>query len=131
MLRSFWISTWMFFISITRTPDVIWSWPSSKGQRSKLNSSETLLLRTSTWCMQLLTSYHIPKAAWPWASLKVQKGHTTVRFTLDQEFDVENIPRGLQQNTCNLWRVIVFTMYCWMLADQAVTTPLQPKGAEW
>ncbi len=69
------------------------------------------------WCWQFLQSYSIHKAAWPWASLKVQKGHTKINVKLVRDVDVENIPIKLQYSykvTGNLWRVILFTRY-WML----------------
>ncbi len=45
---------------------------------------------------QFLRSYCIHKAAWPWASLKVRKGHTKFNVKLIWDFDVENIPIKLQ-----------------------------------
>ncbi len=42
--------------------------------------------------VQVLQSYRVHKASWPWASSKVQKGHTKVSVELVQDFDVENIP---------------------------------------
>ncbi len=58
---------------------------------------------------QYLRSYRIHKVAWPWASLKVQKGHTKITIDLIQDFDVENTTIKLQLDTSNLWRVIMFT----------------------
>ncbi len=40
---------------------------------------------------QYLRSYHVHKAAWPQASLKVQKGHTKINIKLGWNFDEENI----------------------------------------
>ncbi len=60
---------------------------------------------------QFLQSYHVHKAAWPWASLKVQKGHTKVNVELVQTFYVENIHVKLQHDTGNLWRVIELTRF--------------------
>ncbi len=38
-----------------------------------------------------MQSYRVHKAAWPWASLKVQKGHTKVNVELVRDFYAENI----------------------------------------
>ncbi len=64
---------------------------------------------------QFLQSYCFHKAAWPWASLKVQKGHTKINIKLIRDFDVENTTFKLQLNTGNLWRVIAFTRSSQML----------------
>ncbi len=58
---------------------------------------------------QYLRSYRVHKAAWPWASLKVQKCHTKINIELIRDFDVENTTIMLQLDTGNLWRVITFT----------------------
>ncbi len=63
---------------------------------------------------QFLQSYRFHKAAWPWASLKVQKGHTKINIELIHDFDVENTIK-LQLDTGNLWRVIAFTRSSQML----------------
>ncbi len=60
---------------------------------------------------QFLQSYRVHKAAWPWASLKVQKVHTKVNAELVQDFYVENIHVKLQHDTGNLWRVITYTRF--------------------
>ncbi len=65
---------------------------------------------------QFLQSYRIHKAVWPWASLKVQKGHTKINIKLIQDFDVENTTIKLQLDTGNLWRVITFTRSSQMLS---------------
>ncbi len=54
------------------------------------------LCKVTTWCMQLLRSQRVHKATWPWASLKIHKGHTKVNVKLFRDFDVENIPINLQ-----------------------------------
>ncbi len=41
--------------------------------------------------MQLLKSYHIHKATWPWASLNVQKDDTKVNVKHVWDIDMENI----------------------------------------
>ncbi len=58
---------------------------------------------------QFLQSYRFHKVVWPWASLKVQKGHTKINIQLICDFDVENTTINLQLDTVNLWRVITFT----------------------
>ncbi len=65
--------------------------------------------------MQFLQSYRVHKAAWPWASLKVQKGHTKVNVKLVRDFYVENIHIKLQHDTGDLRRVITFTRSSQML----------------
>ncbi len=50
-------------------------------------------------------NYHIHKAVWPWARLKVQKGYTKVNI----ELWYEEYPLYLQHNTGNLWGIIPFT----------------------
>ncbi len=52
--------------------------------------------KVTTWCIQLLRTYHVHKTTLPWASLKIHKGHTKVIVKLVQDFDVENIPINLQ-----------------------------------
>ncbi len=64
---------------------------------------------------QFLQSYRFHKAAWSWASLKVQKGHTKINIKLISNFDVENTTIKLQLDTGNLWRVITFTRSSQML----------------
>ncbi len=60
---------------------------------------------------QFLQSYRVHKAAWPWASLKVQKDHTKVNVKFIRDFYVENIHVKLQHDTGNLWRVIAFARF--------------------
>ncbi len=64
---------------------------------------------------QFLQSYRFHKAAWPWATLKVQKGHTKINIELIRDFDVENTTIKLQLDTGNLWRVVTFTRSSQML----------------
>ncbi len=64
------------------------------------------LCKVTKWCMQFLRSYCVHKATWPWASLKVQKGHTKVIIELLWYIDVKNTPL---YHTSNTWEVIVFT----------------------
>ncbi len=56
------------------------------------------LCNVTTWCMQLLRTYHVHKTTWLWASLKVHKGHTKVNVKLIRDFDVENISINLQHD---------------------------------
>ncbi len=73
------------------------------------------------WCGQYLCKIKndignscrvsVHKAAWPWASLKVQKGHTKVNVNFVRDFYVENIHVKLQHDTGNLRRVIAFTRF--------------------
>ncbi len=58
---------------------------------------------------QFLQSYHVHKAAWHWASLKVLKRHTKVNVEPVRDNYVENIQIKLQHDTSNLQRVIAFT----------------------
>ncbi len=92
----------------------IWTWPISKGHKGQHRT------RPKFWCgeylckitkryRQFLQSYRVHKAAWPWACLKVQKGHTKVNVELVWDFYVENIHVKLQHDTGNLWRAIAFT----------------------
>ncbi len=74
---------------------------------------------------QFLQSYRFHKAAWPWASVKVQKSHTKINIKLVQDFDVENTTIKLQLDTCNLWRVITFTRSSQMLPDWKFTKVTQ------
>ncbi len=67
---------------------------------------------------QFLQSYSVHKAAWPWASLKVLKGHIKVNVELVRDFDVENIHVKLQYDTGNPWRVIAFTRFRTLHARQ-------------
>ncbi len=76
---------------------------------------------------QFLQSYRFHKAAWPWASLKVQKGHTKVNVELVQDFYVEIIHVKLQHDTGNLWRVIAFTRF-WTPPTQATTIAFSLRG---
>ncbi len=87
------------------------------------------------WCMQLLRTYHVLKTTWPWTSLKVHEGHTKVNVKLVQDFDVENIPINLQHHkaiyeelSCSQGSGHYPPSVC--LPAQAMTIPLQPKGAE-
>ncbi len=63
---------------------------------------------------QFLQSYRVHNAAWHWASLKVQKGHTKINIELIRDIDVENTIK-LHLDTGNLWRVIIFTRSYHML----------------
>ncbi len=91
--------------------DLVWK----VRQMSTSNSSELLMWNYPCKIMkqywQFLQSYCVHKAAWSWASLKVQKGHTKVNVELVRHFDVEKIPIKLQHDTGNLWRVITLTRY--------------------
>ncbi len=86
---------------------------SDKGQhRTRLRFwCREYLCKLTKWYRQFLQSYRVHKAAWPWASLKVQKGHIKVNVNLVRDFYVENIHVKLQHDTGNLWRVIVFTRF--------------------
>ncbi len=64
---------------------------------------------------QFLQSYRVHRAAWPWDSLKVQKGHTKVNVKLVRDFYVENIHVTLQHDRGNLRKVIAFTRFSQML----------------
>ncbi len=64
---------------------------------------------------QCLRSYRVQKAAWPWPSLKVQKGHTKFNVELIRDFYVERVHVKLQHYTCNLRNVIAFTRSSQML----------------
>ncbi len=55
------------------------------------------LCKVTTWCIQLLRTYHVHKTTLLCASLKVHKGHTKVNVKLVQDFDVENILINLQR----------------------------------
>ncbi len=59
--------------------------------------------------MQFLRSYCVHKATWPWASLKVQKGHKKVIIERIQYVDVKNISIKLKHYTSNTWEDIAFT----------------------
>ncbi len=63
------------------------------------------LCKVTTWCMQLMWSYCVHKATWPWASLKVQKGDAKVNMVIVWYVDVKNIPIKLQHHTSNTWEV--------------------------
>ncbi len=76
---------------------------------------------------EFLQSYCVHKGAWPWASSKVQKGHTKVNVELLRDFYVEKIHIKLQHDTGNLWRVIEFTRYRTPPA-QATTIPFSLRG---
>ncbi len=54
------------------------------------------------WYWQFLQSYHFHKAAWHWASLKGQNGHTKINIELTRNFDVENTTIKLQLDKGNL-----------------------------
>ncbi len=56
-------------------------------------------------CTSRGESYYIHKAAWQWASLKIQKDH--IKFVWD--LDVDNIPVKLQHDTGNFRGGIMFT----------------------
>ncbi len=57
-------------------------------------------LKVTSQCMQFLRFYCVHKAAWSWASLKIQKGHKKVDAELIWDLDVENVPIKLQQCAC-------------------------------
>ncbi len=102
-------------------------------QRSTSNSSKILMLRISLckitkWYSQFLQSYSIHKSAWPWARLKVRKGHTKVNVELVRDFYVENIDVKLQHDTGNLRRVISSTRFQTPPASPDNDNTLQPKG---
>ncbi len=44
-------------------------------------------------------SYYIHKATWPWASFKVQNGHTKVNDKLIWDFEGNNLPIKVQNDT--------------------------------
>ncbi len=69
------------------------------------------LCKITKWYRQFLQSYRVHKAAWPWASLKVPKGHTKVNVDLVQDCFVENIHVKLQHDTGNVWRDIACTRF--------------------
>ncbi len=48
--------------------------------------------------MQLMFIYHVHNTTWPWARLKVHKGHPKVNVKLVRYFDVENISVNLQHD---------------------------------
>ncbi len=86
-------------------------------KRSKWSDKGQHQTRLRFWCgeylckitkryRQFLQSYRVHKAAWPWASWKVWKGHTKVNVELVRNFYLENIHVKLQHDTGNLWRVI-------------------------
>ncbi len=111
-------ATWQWANHEELQDAIIWTWPSSKDpkwtkiqneQTSKSNSSNILICKVTTWCMKLLRSWRVHKATWPWASLKVQKGHIKVNIELIQDVYVENTTIKLQLDTGNLRRVIIFT----------------------
>ncbi len=92
------------------------------------------LCKITKWCRQFLQSYRVHEEAWPWASLKIQKGHTKVNVELVRDFYIENICVKLQHDTGNLWRVIVFTKFQKPPAArcpppaQATTIPFSLRG---
>ncbi len=47
-------------------------------------------------------------AAWPWATLKVEKGCIKINIKHGQNSDVKKIPVKLQHGTYNFWGVIAF-----------------------
>ncbi len=69
----------------------IWTWPSSKGQ-TKVNIELVWDFDVENIFVKLpndignACSHHVHKAAWPWDSLKVQKGYTKVNVERFQEF---------------------------------------------
>ncbi len=54
-------------------------------------------------------SYQVYKAAWPWATLKVQKRCIKINLKRGRNCDVKKILVKLQHGTCNFWGVIAFT----------------------
>ncbi len=75
------------------------------------------------------------KAAWPWASLKVQKGHIKVNVKLMWDFGVEDVPVTLY-GVCNSGGVIVFTSpfdlgLDWKFKDVQRSTSNLPKIFMW
>ncbi len=97
----------------------IWTWPSSKGQKSQHRTRPRYwcgeyLCKITKWCWQFLQSYCVHKAGWPWDSRKVQKGHTKVNVEFIRDFHVENIHVTLH-DTGNLRKVIAFTSSSQML----------------
>ncbi len=102
---------------------------SDKGQhrtRPRIWCSE-YLCKIVKWYWQFLQSYHFQKAAWPWTSLKVQKGHTKVNVELVRDLYVENIHVKLQHDTGYLQRVIASTRFRTPPA-QAMTIPSSLRG---
>ncbi len=69
------------------------------------------LCEITKWHRQFQQTYLVHKAAWPWASLKVQKGYAKVNVEFVWDFYVENIHVMLQHDTGNLRRVIAFTRF--------------------
>ncbi len=95
-------------------------------KRSKRSDKGQHRSRQRFWCgeylckitkryRQFLQSYSVHKEAWPWASLKVRKGHTKFNVALIRDFYVENIHVKLQHDTGNLRKVITFTRSSQML----------------
>ncbi len=77
---------------------------SDKGQhRTRSRFWCEYLFKITKWYRKFLQSYRVHKAAWPWASLKVQKGHTKVNVELVRAFDVENIHVKLQHDTVTIY----------------------------
>ncbi len=84
------------------------------------------LCKITKRCGQFLQSSCVHKAALPWSSLKVQKGHTKVNVEVVRDSYVENIHVKLH-DTGNLWRVIAFTRFRTPPA-QATTIPFSLRG---
>ncbi len=61
------------------------------------------LCKVTTWCIQLLRTYRVHKTTWPWASLKVHKGHMKVNVKFICDFDVDNITINLQHDKTIYW----------------------------
>ncbi len=103
----------------------IWTLPCSKVKRSEKGQHRSCprfwcgeyLCKITKGYWQFLQSYRVHNAAWPWASLKVRKGHTKFNVKLIQDFYVENIHVKLQHDTRNLRKVITFTRSSQMLPD--------------
>ncbi len=109
--------------------DVVQQVKKEVSQRSTSNLSEILMWWIS-WYWQFLQSYRFHKAAWPWASLKVQKGHTKINIELIRDLDVENTTIKLQLDTGNLWRVIAFTRSSQMLRARKLKKKRSHKGQD-
>ncbi len=121
----------------------IWTWPSSKGQKgqTKVNIQCPRFwcgehpCKVTTWCMQLLRSYHVHKATWPSASLKVEKGHTKVNMELVQDLDVENTSNTKYYKVTTWYRQFMKSYRVHKVPDaaclpsaKATTILLQPLG---
>ncbi len=82
----------------------------SKFESSKMSHKGQYQTCPICWCgdqphkgtasyRQYLRSHCFHKAAWPWASFKVQKGHTKVNIKLIWDYDVEYTTIKLQLDT--------------------------------